>query len=215
MIDAPPGPRPERQAPIADAVHPLPPAVASQALHAETRWVLNRAEAWPGSWRGWVRVTAGAVPPVRQPVTRSPPLRVTGRAGRLPARTRSPAPSRARRSEHRGPACTEVRVGPICVLDPDRIRRGPSACRSRRLCCIGASRRGPHRSVVRRVRPCRQRLFASRSGRGRCGWYQTPIDFKALLHRRVRSVGRRCQLPTPYTSMGFVPLRGLSRPSAA
>jgi len=32
-------------------------------------------------------------------------------------------------------------------------------------------------------------------------------DFKALLHRRVRSVVCRCRQPTPYPSMGFVPLR--------
>jgi hypothetical protein len=38
MLDAPPGPRPEPCAPIADAVHPLPPAVTSQALRAEARW---------------------------------------------------------------------------------------------------------------------------------------------------------------------------------
>jgi hypothetical protein len=33
-------------------------------------------------------------------------------------------------------------------------------------------------------------------------------DFRALLHRRVRSVDRRCRPSTPYPSMGFDPLRG-------
>jgi hypothetical protein len=46
-------------------------------------------------------------------------------------------------------------------------------------------------------------------------FWPAPIDFKALLHRRVRSVSHRCQRPTPYTSMGFVPLRGLTIPAAA
>ena len=45
--------------------------------------------------------------------------------------------------------------------------------------------------------------------------WPAPIDFKALLHRRVRSVRHRCRFPTPCTSMGFVPLRGLTRPAAA
>jgi hypothetical protein len=121
----------------------------------------NRAEAWLGSWRGWVRVTAEAVPPVRQPVARSPPLRITGRAGRLPARTRSPAPSHARRNGHRIPSCTEVRLGPICVVDPDRgVDRAPAEAGA--FCCIGASRRAHTGVCVRRVRPCRQRLSASR-----------------------------------------------------
>jgi hypothetical protein len=35
-------------------------------------------------------------------------------------------------------------------------------------------------------------------------------NFRALLHRRVRSVEARCQASTPYSSMGFVPLRGHS-----
>jgi len=30
------------------------------------------------------------------------------------------------------------------------------------------------------------------------------VDFKVLLHRRVRSVDPRCQAPAPYPSMGFV-----------
>jgi len=37
-------------------------------------------------------------------------------------------------------------------------------------------------------------------------------SFRALLHRRVRSVASRCQPPTPYPSMGFVPLRGSFSP---
>jgi hypothetical protein len=38
------------------------------------------------------------------------------------------------------------------------------------------------------------------------------VNFRALLHRRVRSAEARCQASTPYSSMGFVPLRGPSPP---
>jgi hypothetical protein len=139
----------------------------------------NRAEAWLESWRGWVRVTAEAVPPVRRTVARSPSLRVTGRAERLPARTRSPAPSVARRDELRGPPHRGAE-GPLRVEDLDRFRRGPSACRSLRLCCIGASRRahtgvcsvacGPAANICAHHHPTRAGAvrLRRRSTSGRC-----------------------------------------------
>jgi len=105
--------------------------------------------------------------------------------------------------------------GTICVVRPRSVpawtERLPKPAPLLHRCLSTDT----HQSAVHRVRPCRQHPCTSRSGRGRCGWCQTPIDFRALLHRRVRSVSRRCQLPTPYTSMGFVPLRGLPRPPAA
>jgi hypothetical protein len=63
------------------------------------------------------------------------------RPSRTVARSnRSPAPSVARRDELRDPPHRGAE-GPLRIVDLERFRRGPSACRSLRLCCIGASRR--------------------------------------------------------------------------
>jgi hypothetical protein len=65
------------------------------------------------------------------------------------------------------------------------------------------------RMRFRRVRPCRQRLNAPADQAEACAvCARAPIDSRAFLHRRVRSVIRCFQRVTPYTSMGFVPLRG-------
>jgi hypothetical protein len=220
-------------------VHPLPPAVTSQACRAGARWgpaprgdpcthhqstpryragaVHPRTVPKPGSGPGG----DGSASPPKQCRQCDNPSRGLPRSESpaepdgcppVPGHLRRPAPAETGTGSllHRGAG--GVRSALIIRPVPAWTKRLPKLAPLLHRCLSTCA----HRSVHRRVRPCRQRLFASqRSGRGRCGWCQTPIDFRALLHRRVRSVSRRCQFPTPYTSMGFVPLRGSPRPPAA
>jgi hypothetical protein len=60
------------------------------------------------------------------------------------------------------------------------------------------------------TRPCRTaRCRGAEPDRNLCDCLGAgAANFRALLHRRVRSVDCRCRSPTPYPSMGFVPLQG-------
>jgi hypothetical protein len=162
MINAPPGPRPERCAPIADAFNRsrlllparrrvprhagVPPRGAFPARHQSTPerrpGRAPRTPHKPGSGPGG---DGSASPPklCRQcgdPSRGLPrfesPAEPDG-CPPVPGHLRRPAPAETGAGVllHRGAR------GPIRVVDPDRSRRGPSACRSWRIRCIGASRR--------------------------------------------------------------------------
>jgi hypothetical protein len=86
-----------------------------------------------------------------------------------------------------------------------------------RLCVIGVFRgwqSSRSSRVMTRFRPCCSPSCLSADQTGVCalGSSARAVNFRALLHRRVRSADSRCQASTPYPSMGFGPLRGPSPP---
>lgn len=114
MIYAPPGPRPERCAPIADAVLPLPPAVTSQVLHAEARW--SRSVPKPGPRPGG----DGSASPPKQCHQCGNPSRGLPRfespaepdgCPPVPGHLRRPAPAET----GTGSSCTKVRGADLCI----------------------------------------------------------------------------------------------------
>jgi hypothetical protein len=146
-----------------------------------------------------------------------------------PAAAATALPGQGRRSQHRhadwiGLVPAIRRANPPQLVAPEydvpspRARRGDPAGPS---VCAGFPVLAPslHRCLSTAAHP-RARVVAfgpaanampSVANNGR----PAPIDSRAFLHRRVRSVNHRCQCSTPYTSMGFVPLRGFTGPSAA
>jgi len=167
---------------------PLQPAVAGQAPCRST----NKSR--------WVHSTTKVVSPAAEPhrkVAPAPLLRPLPRAG-CPVGIRGAAP-RPRASKHTGSGLDQA-YAPVA--------------RYARLHCIGASRPAHPKVHLPRAAPP-STLSGFQLGRSLRPVRRVPIDSKAFLHRRVRSVSPRFQRPTPYTSMGFVPLRGSASPSAA
>jgi hypothetical protein len=179
----------------ADAAHPLPPAVASQARGAGAPRVHSdpedgvphqhfaepeRRSSWCGSEQIDPRHHRGGAVPTNGKRISQPQIDSAG--------SELPAPPHRSTASLSGPnALLPRQQGRLCHIGAFRpARRAPVAF-------------GPAANAL----PSAVRLVGRRSTPGR------------LLHRRVRSVSPRFQRPTPYTSMGFVPLRGLTMPPAA
>jgi hypothetical protein len=173
----------------ADVAHRLPPAVASQARRTVRYVVFVRPEGRP---------------------PRSPPhLLAETRICCVSCRLKRVGPcrpeSKLSAARHTGVRRSVLRGAPT----GPSVRSGfPVRAPSLHRCLSIDSYPGVR---IARFRPCRQRSACHRKQWSR----PAPIDSKALLNRRVRNVNHRFQCLTPYTSMGFVPLRGLTSPPGA